>query len=91
MPADAAFDTRKEFKRLAESGSFDEAQAGLLVDHSKAILVGVATKEDLKHAVESLQKDIAAQSDKITLRLGVAMAIVAGALFAALRYLPPPG
>ena len=51
----------------------------------------MATKEDLKHAVESLQKDIAAQSDKITLRLGVAMAIVAGALFAALRYLPPPG
>lgn len=34
MPADAAFDIRKEFRRLAESGSFDEAQADLLVDHS---------------------------------------------------------
>ena len=102
MPTDVAFDTRKEFKRFAESGSFDEAQADLLVDHSKEILVGVATKEDLKNAVEGLEKDIkllgseisskiSAESNASFLRMiwvvGLGVAFLAG-LLTLLAYFP---
>ena len=105
MPADAAFDTRKEFKRLAKSGSFDEAQADLLVDHSKEILVGVATKEDLQHAVEGLEKDIrlvgleisskiSAEGNATFLRMiwvvGLGVAAIVG-FIGVLTYFPPQG
>ncbi len=40
---------------------------------------------------DRLDARIDAQSDRITLRLGVLIAATAAALFAALRYLPPPG
>ncbi|MYI68059.1 MAG: hypothetical protein F4103_04645 [Boseongicola sp. SB0673_bin_14] len=105
MPADAAFDIRKEFRRLAESGSFDEAQADLLVDHSKAILVGVATKADLRHAVEGLEKairlvglelssKISTESNATFLRMiwvvGLGVAAIVG-FIGVLTYFPPQG
>lgn len=58
MSADVAFDTRKEFKRFAESGSFDDAQADLLVDHSREVLTGLATKEDLHNEVKVVDMKI---------------------------------
>ena len=51
----------------------------------------VATKDDIRHAFDSLEKNIAAQVNKVTLRLGIALTAVAGVIAAVLRYLPPPG
>ena len=90
MPADATFDTKQEFNRLAEGG-FDRDQADAIVDHSKEILRGVATKEDLEHAEERLAARIDGSAKGTIIRLGGLMFALAVALGVIERLFPPPG
>ena len=90
MPADATFDTKQEFNRLAEGG-FDRVQADAIVDHSKEILRGVATKEDLEHVEERLAARIDGSAKGTIIRLGGLMFALAVALGVIERLFPPPG
>jgi hypothetical protein len=63
-----------------------------------AIHDNVATKSDLQRVEASLKADVARVEARVDLvehrlltRLGGLVVVAAGVLFAALRYLPPPG
>jgi len=103
--AEAAFNMIAETRRLRDAGlPQEQAEAVTLAIHA-GVTGGVATKADVEafrgdvnRDIEALRGDVRrldtridAQSDRIVLRLGVVMAATAAALFAALRYLPPPG
>ncbi|MXX87977.1 MAG: hypothetical protein F4213_18865 [Boseongicola sp. SB0677_bin_26] len=90
MPADATFDTKQEFKRLAEGG-LDHNQADAIVEHSKEILRGVATREDLQRAEERLSARIDSSAKATIIRLGGLMFALAVALGVIERLFPPPG
>lgn len=55
-----------------------------------AIHDNVATKADLDHAVASLRSEMREMEQRIIIRLGGLVVVVAGLLFAALHLWPPP-
>ncbi len=73
---------RGDVKRDIEALRGDVKALDVRVDALDTKIDGLADRLDAR---------IDAQSDRITLRLGVVIAGAAAALFAALRYLPPPG
>ena len=76
------FDTFKFIRRLKDTGIPEnqaEAISDAIQDAHSSQLADLATKQDLKEL-----------EYRMTIRMGVMLVTVAGMLFTALRYFPPP-
>ncbi len=85
----ATFDTFKFIRRLKETGLPEnqaEAISDAIQDVHASQLKDLATKQDIK----DLDTKIKELEYRMTIRLGLMMMAVAGMLFTALRYFPPP-
>lgn len=84
MPA--PFDTLK-LARQFEAAGFETKQAGDMAAALADAMSGanLATKQDL----ELLRAALEARIDRIVVRLGSLIVVIAGLLFAALHYWPP--
>ena len=73
MPADAAFDTRAEFRRFVDAGA-DERLADAIVDHSRETLRGLATKEDLRTLETALETKIDTSFNALNTKIDMSVA-----------------
>ncbi len=83
------FDTFKFIRRLKETGIPEnqaEAISDAIKDAHASQLEDLATKRD----IDDLRRDIKELEYRMTIRLGLMMMAMAGMLFTALRYFPPP-
>jgi hypothetical protein len=72
------------------AGMQSETAERIATEIYDAIHDNVATKADLTLLRADLEKTIASVEHRLITRLGGLIIAVAGVLFAALRYLPPP-
>lgn len=74
---------------LADANIERPAAERIATEIFDAIHDNVATKSDLQSAVAALRGEMALFEYRLLTRLGSLVVVVAGILFAALRYLPP--
>lgn len=78
------FDSHSFIKRLRSTG-FTEEQAEIIVDASRDALGSLVTKDDLKTELTALRSDMQALELRLTIKLGVFLAVAAGVIIAAVR------
>ncbi|MBF0461400.1 MAG: hypothetical protein HQL87_08390 [Magnetococcales bacterium] len=92
MPA-VTFDTFKFIRRLKDAGLPEnqaEAISDVIQEAHSVQLEELATKRDIKDLDTKIDTKVKELEYRMTIRLGLMMMGVAGMLFTALRYFPPP-
>ena len=85
-----AIDTHAAIQDLKAAGA-DPKLAEAIVKTVSQADAQLATKADLETLRADLRAELAQLEQRVTLRIVAIAAIANGILFAALRYLPPPG